>query len=82
MSHPDCFGTIFPDMPVREYNKQCKGKVFTVRVEQHGLGATRRYIEADQKEWDECRKCSSYDSCYDLCMARINLIQTLYQLTG
>jgi hypothetical protein len=81
MNNPNCFGTIFPDIPIREYNKQCKGKVFMVKVEQHGLGVARRYIEVDQKEWDVCRNCPSYDSCFDFCMAKMNLVHTLYQLT-
>ncbi len=78
MNHPDCFGTIFPDLSLREYNKPCKGKVFTVRVDQHGLSDARRYTEIDRKEWETCHECSSYISCYDLCMAKISLTHALY----
>ncbi|ELP30741.1 hypothetical protein RBSWK_05302 [Rhodopirellula baltica SWK14] len=75
MKHKACFGTMFPDsINVGE----CVGKVFTVRIDHPaGMMRSRPNIETDIKEWDDCRQCSEYESCCQLCMARIALDGTV-----
>ena len=72
--HKDCFGTMFPDdLHLRE-NVPNKGKVFTVIIERVG-GMMRgdRSIGADIQEWDDCRACPEFESCYRLCLAKAAL---------
>ena len=72
--HKECFGTMFPDDLHLRNNVPNKGKVFTSRVEFVG-GMTRgdRSIEADIQEWDDCRACPEFESCYRLCLAKVAL---------
>ncbi|MBT3379562.1 MAG: hypothetical protein HN742_25415 [Lentisphaerae bacterium] len=74
---PECYGTIFPDLPKLEHNRPCRGKVFTVSVQRCGPGVPSRSLALDQKEWDACQRCSFYQSCYDLCIAQLSLRSAL-----
>lgn len=75
MNHKACFGKMFPDqIGVGER----VGKVFTVRIDNPaGMMRSRPNIETDVKQWDDCRKCSEFESCYQLCIARIALDATV-----
>ena len=33
---PECYGTMFPDLSRLEYNRTCKGKVFTAMTTEFG----------------------------------------------
>ena len=72
--HKECFGTMFPDDLHLRNNVPNKGKVFTANVELAG-GMMRgdRSIEADIREWDDCRACPEFESCYRLCLAKVAL---------
>jgi len=70
----ECFGTMFPDDLHLKNNVPNAGKVFTANVQLVG-GFTRgdRSIEANIEEWDDCRQCPEFDSCYMLCLAKVAL---------
>ena len=70
----ECFGTMFPDDLHLRNNEPNKGKVFSVWVKLTG-GFSRgdRRIEADIEQWDDCRQCSEFESCYKLCLAKVTL---------
>jgi hypothetical protein len=73
-AHKECFGTMFPDDLHLKSNQPNKGKVFTVYVELlGGLNRGDRRIQADIAEWDDCRMCHEFDSCYHLCLAKTTL---------
>ncbi|QDV67998.1 hypothetical protein Poly24_17040 [Rosistilla carotiformis] len=67
--HKACYGNIFPRHigsgdPV--------GKVFSIRTEpSSGMIRTKPRVETDVKQWDACRKCPEFESCYQLSMASI-----------
>ena len=77
--HKECFGTIFPEhIGIGEQ----RGKVFSLRIDAPpGMMRARTNIETDTTQWDDCRKCSEFESCYRLCMAKIaleNAVSTNY----
>ena len=80
--HPACYGAMFPDLTQLEHNIPCKGKVFTVVVRTSGIGNQGDVVETDYAAWEDCQRCLSYTSCYDLCMAKIALGNALYSQTG
>lgn len=72
--HRECFGTMFPDDLHLKKNQPNKGKVFTVSLQLvAGFARGDRKIEADIEQWDDCRQCPEFDSCYKLCMAKTTL---------
>lgn len=75
--HLKCFGTIFPDLNHLEANKTIRGRVFSITVRGSGIGTQGREITADEDAWEECGRCRSYRSCYDLSMGRLALEQAL-----
>ena len=70
---PDCFGTILPEFDHLKLNKPCHGKAFDVEVESVGLGIQGHNVIPNMAEWIKCQDCLQYKSCYDFCMARLNL---------
>jgi hypothetical protein len=70
---PSCFGTIFPNLVQLEYNTPVKGTVFTVLVRSTGMWGQSRTVEVDQDAWQRCQACPSYQACYDLGMATLQL---------
>ncbi|TWT50185.1 hypothetical protein Pla22_29260 [Rubripirellula amarantea] len=71
IEHQECFGTMFPhSIGIGEQS----GKVFSVRVDAPA-GMMRAHVNtrADIQQWDECRRCPEFESCYQLCMAKIAL---------
>jgi len=76
VEHKECFGKMFPDDLHLRTNVPNEGKVFTVRIE--SIGGTMpvhsdRSIDVDIEQWDDCRQCPEFDSCYKLCLARVTL---------
>ncbi|QDV58742.1 hypothetical protein Mal33_47670 [Rosistilla oblonga] len=67
--HKTCFGKIFPR---RVGSGDPMGKVFSIRNdESHGMIQSKPHIETDIKQWDACRKCPEFESCYQLSMATV-----------
>jgi hypothetical protein len=51
-----------------------KGKVFAVReTPSGGVAAPDRTVEIDVEEWDDCQRCSEFESCYKLCLGKVTL---------
>lgn len=73
----ECFGNIYPDLTRIEYNKDIAGKVFTVRINSHGLVHGRPRLKANMKAWEDCQKCELYPSCFDLSNAKLAMQQAL-----
>ena len=71
---------MFPDDLHIRNNVESIGKVFTVLLESSGgikINRTDRSIKIDVDEWDDCRQCPEFDSCYKLCVARVTLESTI-----
>ena len=73
----ECFGNIYPDLSRVEYNKEIAGKVFSVRIDSHGLAHERPRLRTDLKAWEACQKCELYHSCFDLSNAKLAMRQAL-----
>lgn len=74
VDHKECFGTMFPDTLHLRTNQECKGKVFSARLETaSGWIRSGERIDADIEEWDDCRQCSEFTSCFQLCLAKVAL---------
>ncbi|MBB3208887.1 radical SAM protein with 4Fe4S-binding SPASM domain [Rhodopirellula rubra] len=75
-AHPDCFGEMFPNGLRLQANRPNRGKVFTVNLTKEAgfyPGFSRRSVETDVEQWDECQRCPVFDHCYKLCMAKVAL---------
>lgn len=76
--HPDCFGTMFPDVLHPVNDKPHRGKVFSILLERAGgLFRSNREIAADVTEWDKCRDCPAFDACYKFSMAKLTLASAI-----
>jgi len=73
----NCFGTMFPELTVVEYNRPLRGFVFTVQIDSTGLVHRPPRLTVDQAAWQECQSCEAYRSCYDFCNAKLSLGQVL-----
>jgi hypothetical protein len=76
IEHKECFGKMFPDDLHLHNNEESSGKVFGVLLKSSpGIVITRtdRSIKIDIEQWDECRQCPEFDSCYKLCLAKVTL---------
>ena len=72
--HKECFGTMFPDDLHLKSNVPNRGKAFTAYVQLvGGLARGDRSIEANIAEWDDCRQCPEFESCYQLSLAKVCL---------
>jgi hypothetical protein len=67
----ECFGKIYPDLSVVDYNKVLAGKVFKIRVNCTGLMPQSRRLQCDLNEWEDCQACEHYQSCYDLSNSKL-----------
>jgi len=70
-----CFGRIFPDVSSLAHNRPERGKCFTIEVTSLGMGIQDRRVTVDESEWDNCQRCPTYRSCYDLSLAVFKLNQ-------
>jgi hypothetical protein len=74
VKHKECFGTMFPDTLHLHTNQECKGKVFSSRLESAtGWVRSGERIDADIEEWDDCQQCPEFTSCFQLCLAKVAL---------
>lgn len=73
----ECFGNIYPDLTRVEYNKKIAGKVFSVRIDSHGLVHQAPRLKADMKAWEDCQECELYQSCFDFSNAKLAMRQAL-----
>ena len=73
----ECFGTIYPDLTRVQYNRDIAGKVFTVRIESHGLVHQTPRLKADMEAWEDCQRCELYQSCYDFSNAKLAMRQAV-----
>lgn len=72
IEHKECFGKMFPDDLHLKNNVPNAGKVFTANVQLvGGMARGDRSIEANIEEWDDCRQCPEFESCYKLCLAKV-----------
>lgn len=72
--HPECFGTMFPDVLHVQNDHNVKGKVFSVLLQRAGgLWRCSREVTADIREWDACRECPDFENCYKFCTAKLFL---------
>ncbi len=70
--HPECFGTVFPDMLHLPEDRPASGKVFTVLLRRAGgLYRSDRSVTADMAGWEECKRCPEFDGCYKFSMAKL-----------
>ena len=74
MSKPDCFGKILPDGSDIKPNRDYEGKVFSFRVDHKPINIKDVQIRNDIEQWEQCRDCDHYLSCYDFSMAKWALI--------
>jgi hypothetical protein len=72
-----CFGELYPDLSRVEVNKDLVGKVFRVRFVSQGMMRQPPQLNADLVEWEECRECVEYESCYDFSNAKLAMHQAL-----
>ena len=73
--HKTCYGKMFHETLHFSANTPMRGKVFAFELDRSGLVRTRRSIDADISEWDDCLDCEEFQHCYQLCMAKL-LLQT------
>lgn len=75
--HKDCYGTMFPDSLHLSDNVPNAGKVFTVwmKAPQGSVLPVHsdRSVEINYDQWEACRRCAEFESCYQLSMAKIAL---------
>jgi len=72
-----CYGKMFPDLNELQYKKKYSGKVFSAKINHQPIAITSREIYVDDKQWQKCLKCDSFTSCYNLSMAKLNLISAI-----
>jgi hypothetical protein len=76
-TNKECFGNLFPDLENLGINKEVRGKTFSVKLISWGMGIHSREIHPDVEQWNSCRKCDNFDSCYSFSQAKLNLSAAL-----
>ena len=76
-TNKECFGGIFPDLEKMSINKEIQGKVFSVELFSRGIGIHSREVHPDVEQWNACRKCKTFDSCYWFSHAKLSLYTAL-----
>jgi hypothetical protein len=76
-TNKECFGNIFPDLEKMAVNKELNGKVFSVRLASMGIGINSREIHPDVEQWNACKNCEKFDSCYSFSQAKLSLYLAL-----
>jgi len=71
--HKSCYGTMFHDSLHFSVNDQMQGKVFSFELDSSGLARSKRSIQTDIPEWDDCVACPEFEHCYKLCTAKLAL---------
>ncbi|MGB2607609.1 MAG: hypothetical protein ACXWNX_16965 [Isosphaeraceae bacterium] len=71
--HPECYGTLFPDVLHLPEDRPASGTVFTVLLQRAGgMYRCSRSVTADM-QWDRCQECPDFDGCYKFSMAKLTL---------
>jgi hypothetical protein len=73
----ECYGTIFPDLLKLTANRPAEGKVFRAEIKSFGLGVQERKVSADSQQWEACKSCPDYRTCYDFGLGQLILESTL-----
>lgn len=71
--HKSCYGTMFHDSLHFSVNDQMQGKVFSFELDSPWLARSKRSIQTDIPEWDDCVACPEFEHCYKLCTAKLAL---------
>jgi len=72
VDHPNCYGTLFPDLLDLPEDRPARGKVFTVLLRRAGgMHRCSRSVSADMEQWDRCQQCPDYQGCYEFSMAKV-----------
>ena len=79
LKHKDCFANMLPEGPGHELRDSSAGKALAWQsIPSGGLSSPERRVEIDIAEWDDCRQCDEFDSCYRLSMAKLSLASVLH----
>lgn len=73
IEHKHCYGKMFHDSLHFEANDKMQGKVFSFELDNTGLARSKRSIQTNIVEWDDCIACPEFAHCYKLCMAKLAL---------
>ena len=65
-SRANCYGTLFPPISRLTPNADMAGKVFSYRVEHHGVVPQAPAVHIDSEAWHRCTQCPDFDGCYRL----------------
>jgi hypothetical protein len=76
-THPDCYGTMFPDITRLERKEKLQGQTFTALVASSGTGPQGRILEVRREGWEKCVACADYRTCYDLSLAKLEMNNVL-----
>jgi hypothetical protein len=72
--HKTCFGTMFPDALRYRCDQVQRGKVFSfLLASASGVSRSERRVQFDVAQWDDCRACPEFESCYQLSLGAIAL---------
>lgn len=81
--HKSCYGTMLPEpFPTEQQPEserpEYRGKVFSLEaITPAGMMPQRRWVVTNLDEWDDCLQCPEFGSCYKLCMARLQLQESV-----
>ncbi len=70
-AHPDCYGTLFPDLTRLRFKQKLEGQAFSALVASSGTGAQGHTLEVKREAWEKCLACPDYRTCYDLSQAKL-----------
>lgn len=75
-----CFGTMYPDFVQFRFGAELAGKIFRVKIDTLGPGHRDRRVEASLTQWQECRACEEFQSCYEFSNAKLAVQQAASQI--
>ncbi len=72
--HRPCYGAMFPDILHPRQDRQVCGKALSYTLTSAGgLWPGDRAVEVNREGWEECLRCSEFDGCYKLSLAKLTL---------
>lgn len=80
-SRPPCFGNLFPDFALLEYNHKAIGYAFDVLIESNGASVQSKTVTFKPEAWAKCVASPHFDECYRLSVARLLLETKLDRYT-
>lgn len=72
-THPDCYGTMFPDLIRLKRREALEGQAFAALAVSSGTGPQGRNLEVKREAWGKCVACPDYRTCYDLSLAKLEM---------